>query len=397
MRSRILAYLKDCESEMFELLKSLVLQKSYTLDKTGVDLVGNLLHEALKPCDMTMEKVHQDDVGDHLIFRSKGCSTKIFPPILLVGHMDTVFPDEMQFNWYREEQDKVYGPGVIDMKGGLVTAIYALKALHHVGLLQEIPIIFICNSDEEKGSLTSKELLRREAKKSLLALVFECGGLNGEVVTGRKGKLGFHIEITGRAGHAASAGKNKASSIHELAYKIIAIEKLNNPKQQLVVNVGLVNGGIGPNTVAEKAYALVDCRFSTEGDGQHCLNQVKKIVADCTIAQTESTYTINSSRSIMEANEQNSKLFRLFSDQAKLLKLPLSEENRSGVSDANTLAGCKIAVLDGLGPLGEHDHSDREYMMKKSLPARTKLAAMSLLEIYQKQTTCEPFVKKLNS
>jgi len=385
MMNQLISYVDAHLHNMFSLLQSLVLQESYTLDKDGVDSVGRLIREALKECGLELEKEKRDDLGDHLIFRSAGCATGTIPPILLVGHMDTVFPKEMEFNWYREDDNKVYGPGVIDMKGGLVTAVYAIKALSHAGLLETIPIPFICNSDEEKGSLTSKELLRREARKSLLALVFECGGINGELVTGRKGKLGFHVEIEGQAGHAAFAGKNKASSVLELAHKIIALEELNDQERQLVVNVGLIKGGIGPNTVAEKAEAHVDCRFLTEEDGQYCLDQVKKIVADCRVPRTGATYRITSSRTVMGANDQNRKLLRLFHDMARQLDLSFGEEMRSGVSDANTLAGCGIPVLDGLGPGGEHDHSDREYMIKESLPARTKLSAIGLMEIYQRQ------------
>lgn len=385
MINSILSYLDGCEPAMFSLLQDLVLQESYTLDKNGVDSVGRLIQDALKECGMALEKEKRDDLGDHLIFHSAGCATSPIPPILLVGHMDTVFPPEMKFNWYHDDDTRINGPGVIDMKGGLVTALFAIKALFHTGLLDTIPITFICNSDEEKGSPTSKELLRREANRSLLALVFECGGTNGELVTGRKGKLGFHIKVEGQAGHAAFAGKYKASAVLELAHKIIAIEKLNDPEKELVVNVGMINGGIGPNTVAEKAEAHVDCRYSTDEDGQYCINQINKIVKNSRVQRTGSMWDIPATRTIMKATDQNRKLLHLFYDRAKLLNLSTGEEIRSGVSDANTLAGCGIPVLDGLGPVGGHDHSDREYMIKESLPARTKLTAIGLLEIYQRQ------------
>ncbi len=384
-KESILSYLDSCEAEMFSLLQRLVLQESYTLDKKGVDSVGLLIREALQDCGMTIEVERQADFGDHLLFRSAGCLKTKVPAILLVGHMDTVFPREMGFNCYREDDNNVYGPGVIDMKGGLVTAIYAIKALFHTGLLEEIPLTLICNSDEEKGSPSSKKLLRREAAKSLLALVFECGGLGGKLVSGRKGKLGLHIRIKGEGGHAAFADKNKASSVLELAHKTIALEALNNTRRQLLVNVGSVRGGIGPNTVAEKAEAQVDCRFLTEEDGKYCFAQVKKIVENCRVSGTSATYEIPSSRAVMEATAQNRELQHLFKKQAKQLNLPMGEELRSGVSDANTLAGCGIPVLDGLGPIGEHDHSNKEYMIKESLPARTKLTALALVEIYQRQ------------
>lgn len=391
MRQAILSYLNRCEDEMFNLLERLVLQESYTLNKEGVDAVGRIIQAELLECGMTLDKEERDDLGDHLVFHSAGYVTSTVEPILLVGHMDTVFPPEMKFNWYGEDETKAYGPGVVDMKGGLVAAIFAIKALSHVGLLDKIPITLICNSDEEKGSLTSKDLLRREANRSLLALVFECGGSNGEMVTGRKGKLGFHIKVEGQAGHAAFPGKFKASAVLELAHKIIAIEKLNNPEKGLIVNVGLINGGIGANTVAEKAEAHVDCRYLTDEDGQYCIVQLHKIIIKQKVPRTGTTWSIPITRAIMSATDQNRKLLSLFNELAGTLNQSIGEEMRSGVSDANTLAGCGIPVLDGLGPIGGNDHSNREYMIKESLCARTKLAAIALEEIYYRQKTASLF------
>ncbi len=381
----LLAAINQQEEEMFSLLKTLVLQESYTLDKQGVDSVGFIIQEALSPCGLIQEKEHQEQFGDHLIFRTAPQGPGSLKPLLLVGHMDTVYPPEMAFDWYREDDNKVNGPGVIDMKGGLVTAIYAIRTLFFAGLLDTIPMVFICNSDEEKGSPTSKELLRREAERSAAALVFECGGKNGEMVTGRKGKIGFHIDIEGQAGHAAFSGENKPSSILELAHKIIAIEALNNPEKQRVVNVGLVSGGIGPNTVPEKAEAEVDCRFLTREDGENCRKQITKIIEECRIGGTSAIWSINSSRAVMEANGKNRKLLNLVQEQATKLGMTVAEELRSGVSDANTLAGCGIPVLDGLGPIGEFDHSDREYLIKASLPDRVRLTAAAILEIHRRQ------------
>lgn len=385
MIDSLLAAFNQQEEEMFSLLKTLVLQESYTLDKKGVDSVGLIIQEALSPCGLILEKEHQDQFGDHLIFRTAPPGSGSLKPLLLVGHMDTVFPPEMAFNWYREDDNKVYGPGVIDMKGGLVTAIFAIRALFSAGLLDSIPLTFICNSDEEKGSPTSKELLKREAKRGIAALVFECGGNNGEMVTGRKGKIGFHIDIEGQAGHAAFSGENKPSSILELAHKIIAIEALNDPEKQRVVNVGLVSGGIGPNTVPEKAEAEVDCRFLTQEDGEFCRQRITQIIEECRISGTSASWSINSSRAVMEANGKNQSLLHLVQELADKLDMRVGEELRSGVSDANTLAGCGIPVLDGLGPIGEFDHSDREYMVKTSLPNRVRLTGAAILEIHRRQ------------
>ncbi len=384
MRDKILTYLDKTEHEQFRLLEKLILQESHTLDKEGVDLVGKEIENSLRSLELVIEKFPEITHGNHLVFRSKACRQAI-QQILLVGHMDTVFAKGSPFNSYREDQDKAYGPGIIDMKGGLVTAIFALKALDSIGLLSQIPLVLLCNSDEETGSTTSKSLIMKEARKSSCALVFECGGLHGEVVTGRKGKAGYTLEVMGKAGHAAfMGGKPKASSILEISHKTIKIEALNDNTNQLVVNVGTSAGGSGPNVVAEHATAKIDTRFLSATQGEFCQQQLKAITEETTITGTHAKLIHTSGRPPMEQTQGNHALYTIFKEQADLLGLPLIDELRSGVSDANTLASCGVPVLDGLGPIGDKDHSEDEYMIKKSLRERCQLAALGILAIWEK-------------
>lgn len=300
--------------------------------------------------------------------------------------MDTVFSKEDVFNFFKDDVDKAYGPGIIDMKGGLVTAIFLLKALQSQNLLNKIPIVLICNSDEEMGSTHSSELIRKEAIKSLCAFVFECGGLNGEIVTGRKGKSGYLLEVFGKAGHAAFTGRNgKASAILELAHKTIQIEDLNDPEREIVVNVGQIEGGSAANVVAEKATAEIDTRFVRFEDSVFCQNNIEEIAAKCSTPGTRASITTTSGRPPMEQSPKNRALFEIVKKQAKHLSMELAEELRSGVSDANTIAECGVAVIDGLGPVGDLDHSQDEYMVKHTLVQRCKLATLSVLDIWDKQ------------
>lgn len=384
MRQKLLDYLNNSEIEQFQLLEKLILQSSHTLDKEGVDKVGDIISEALADCNLnlTVEKV--TDRGNNLVFRSAACVTDR-PHLLLAGHMDTVFFKKSPFNFFKIDSNKAYGPGIIDMKGGLVTAIFLLKGLQSQNLLDEVPIVFICNSDEEMGSTYSSDLIRREAGRSLCAFVFECGGLNGEVVTGRKGKSGYLLEVFGKAGHAAFTGRNgKASAILELAHKTIQIENLNNPQKQIVVNVGQIKGGSAANVVAEKASAEIDTRFITYEDGIFCQKNIEEITAQCLTPGTNGSLTTTSSRPPMEQSQKNHALFEIVKEQAKYLSIELDEELRSGVSDANTIAECDVAVLDGLGPVGDLDHSQDEYMVKSTFVQRCKLATLSVLDIWEK-------------
>lgn len=384
MRTKLLHYLDASENEQFQLLEKLVLQTSHTLDREGVNKVGMLIRKALTICDLklTVDKVAGS--GDNLIFRSSACQDHP-NQLLLAGHMDTVFPRESSFNSFTTDTVKAYGPGIIDMKGGLVTAIYLLKGLQYLDLLKKIPIVFICNSDEEMGSPYSTKLIRKEAAKSLCGLVFECGGLDGQVVTGRKGKSGYHLEVIGKAGHAAFTGKNgKASAILELAYKTVKLENLNDDQKQIVVNVGRIQGGVAANVVAEKASAEIDTRYIRREDGDFCQKSIEEIVKRCSSPGTRGSLTTTNSRPPMGQSQKNHVLFEIFKQQAKYLSMEITAELRSGVSDANTIADCGIPVLDGLGPIGDLDHSENEYMVKSTLLERCKLATLSVLDIWQR-------------
>jgi len=298
--------------------------------------------------------------------------------------MDTVFPKDTDFNFFREDSTKCYGPGVIDMKGGLVAGIFAFKALDALGLLKKIPITFIFNSDEEIGSPSSRELIKAEALKSSFGFVLECGGLEGEVVTGRKGNLSIQLDVFGKAGHAAFAGQDKASAILELAYQTIAFEALNDFEKGITVNVGKVMGGVGPNTVPEHAFARIDFRFVEQQDYDFLKEKISEIAAKPKTPHTSASFEIVSQRPPMEQSEGNRLLFQTVKGVADKLDFPLQEEFRNGVSDANIIAEQGIPVLDGLGPAGAHDHSKDEYMIKESLLQRATLLACSIVECWHK-------------
>jgi glutamate carboxypeptidase len=300
--------------------------------------------------------------------------------------MDTVFPPDTAFNFYKEDERHSYGPGVIDMKGGLVVALYALKALDAAGQLSEIPITLICNADEEIGSGSSGALIRDAARKSAFAFVMECGGLDGAVVTGRKGNLSAKIDITGQAGHAAFADQGKSSAILELAHKIIALEALNDPDSGVTVNVGLIKGGIGANTVPAQASARIDMRFLTPADGALLEKRLNHIVAQPCLPGTGSSCRIMSRRPPMPECERNKDLFRYVQSTAADLGQSIRAEFRYGVSDANLIADENIPVIDGLGPIGANDHSADEYMVKSSLLARTTLLACAIPACWRKYT-----------
>jgi len=376
------SFLTANESAMFSLLEELVLIQSGTHNKQGVDAAARHIEACCSASGLKTEMIDQPLLGNHLLVRS-ACQTDQREQILIVGHMDTVFPADTDFNWYREDETRCYGPGVADMKGGLVVGIFALKALQEMGLLDEIPVTFLFNSDEEIGSRSSLDILQEEANRSAFALVLECGGLNGEIVTGRKGNLMLELHVEGKAEHAAFADKNKSSAILEMAHKTIQFESLNDFTRGLTVNVGKVDGGIGPNTVSEFCTALIDLRYRDPADLAYLEARIDDFTGNSIVNGTRSEVQFVSGRPPMSQNKANRKLYALAEKTAGSIGIPLKEEFRFGGSDANFIADLGIPVLDGLGPIGAKDHSDEEYILKESLLQRTLLLTCTLMECWE--------------
>jgi glutamate carboxypeptidase len=383
IHNRITSFLKAHYRDMLALLEKMVRIQSGTFNKQGVDQMGRLITSTFQSNAVSCQVMEQDTFGNHIVVTSL-CKKRFDKQILLSGHMDTVFPKDTQFNWYKEDNTHCFGPGVIDMKGGLVAGIFALKALDNEKLLKKIPVKFFFNSDEEIGSPSSKNYIQKEARNSAFAFVLETGGRNGEIVTGRKGNLSLELKIKGIAGHAAFAGKDKASAIAELAHKIIAFESLNNLDRGISVNVGKVKGGIGPNTVPEHAMARIDFRFTGIADRADLEKRISEITKKKDIPKTSSHFAILSSRPPMPASEQNKELFQAVQETAASVGLSVSEEFRAGVSDANLIAGEQTPVIDGLGPIGAMDHSEDEYLIKESLLQRSALLACALIDCWEK-------------
>ncbi len=372
---QIHAFFKDKQQAMLSLLEDLVLIQSGSRNKAGLDRMAAAVAAAM-PGSMHCQVLPFAEHGNMVSAKTRKAAEGA-RQLLLLGHMDTVFPEDTDFHFYREDEARAYGPGVIDMKGGLVCAIFALDALAQLGLLQDLPVCIFCNSDEEIGSPASWDMICREADNAFAAFVMECAGKNGEIVTGRKGRSGYRLIVHGRSGHAAQAGANKASAILELAHKTIALEALNDPPS-VSLNVGVVKGGIGPNTVPGQAEALIDIRYLEEADDQRVKSEIDRIVQASAVPGTVCELQYHTGRPAMPQTPGNENLFSHVQSQAALLGQRVTHEFRNGVSDANVVASRGVPVLDGMGPVGDLDHSEREYMVKSSLVPRACLLALSI-------------------
>ena len=376
------ACLQDQEPAMRDALKRLVLIQSGTYNKAGTDRVCRAVCELLEPLPLERRILPQEKYGDMLIASTAAGGDG--RRILLAGHMDTIFPADSPFNGWREDGHCFYGPGVIDMKGGLVVGIFALKALAALGLLRELPVTWLFNSEEEIGSPASRPLFQAEAGRAAMAFVLECGGMRGEVATGRKGRLALRLSSRGRAGHAAKVVEGKKSAILDLARVIIELEGLNGCFTGFSVNIGQMAGGIVPNSVPEEAWAAVDVRFPSAEGLAFFQSRLDALMERFRAAGMALEVEVVSQTPVMEATANNKALFAVIAEEARRLEIPVVEHFRAGASDANTIAGAGTPVIDGLGPIGEHDHSDREYVVRESLRPRSALLALSLTAAWRR-------------
>jgi glutamate carboxypeptidase len=389
LRTAVTDYLRKREGEMGEQLKRLVLIPSGSRDKGGVDRLCRALAELLDSLPLQRRIIPQALHGD-LLMASVPAPARI-PRILLVGHMDTVFPEASPFRGWREDERHFYGPGVVDMKGGLIVGIYALKALAAAGLLPGLPVTLLFNSEEEIGSPVSQPLIVAEAKRSAMAFVLEAGGPQGEIATGRKGRLGLTLTIRGVAGHAATAAAGKKSAILDLARLIVALEGLNGQFPNLSVNVGQVGGGMVPNSVPEAAWAALDVRFASAGGLAFFESRWEDLLARRRAEGMEIGVETTDRTPVMEATDDNRALFAVIAGEARGLGFPVGEDFRAGASDANAIAAAGTPVVDGLGPIGGGEHSDREYLLRESLGRRSALLALSLAAAWRRWQTAALF------
>lgn len=383
MIDTIKSYLVEHEYEMVNLLERVVNINSYTANPDGVNKVVEVFEETFKEMEFTTKRLSNDVTGDNLVAENAKRAESGGGP-LLVGHMDTVFPPEMGFDTMRVDGENIYGPGTCDMKAGLVIGIYVAKALKAAGALDSMPFGFFFNADEEVGSPHSRNLIVDEAKRSDYCFVMEGSGKGGEVVTGRKGRIVFDLTVNGEPHHAGHCKFPKPSAIVEIAHKIMALEALNDPDAGTSVNIGLMEGGVGPNTVAAKATARCETRFVNPEIGEKVWAAIESIATNCTLEGTSGSVEIRTHLPPMVTNETIMELYGVVESAAAEIGMDVQSVFRGGGSDANTVSEAGVPVLDGMGPSGGLFHTPDEYMLKDSLVKQALLTAISVLKANEK-------------
>ena len=371
--------------DMKSLLKRLVETESPSKEKAAVDQVGAIVTEETRRLGADVEVVPVTNAGNHVIarfspspLREAGEGPGVRGDILLLCHMDTVFPlGTLEKMPYREADGKIFGPGTLDMKAGIVISLAAIEVLKDSGGLNR-PVTLLCTSDEETGSHASRPLIENLAKQAGLVLVLESALLDGSLKTWRKGVGGFTVKIKGRAAHAGSAHQEGRNAIEEMAHQILAIQKLTDYEKGTTVNVGVVQGGTVSNVVPEEATAKVDVRVMQPGEWERIeseMHMLRPVLEDTSL---EVTGKLN--RPPMPFDERAKRTFEKARSIAESIEMELKAGGSGGGSDANFVAPLGIPVLDGLGAIGEGYHSEREFIFADSLEERARLLAALIRE-----------------
>ena len=369
-------YFSSHVNHMTEDLLQLVKAESPTQDKEAVDDCGRLLQRmfydafGVKPTIFPEEKQ-----GDHFKFTIGDGQTRV----LFLVHFDTVWdkgklPIEIR-------DGKLYGPGPFDMKSGIVQALWAMKGLQEVhGGFDGLTIDVLCTSDEEIGSLTSKELIQETAKDADLVLVTEAPvHENGALKTSRSGVGIYELIVRGHSSHAGSHHHHGRSAIKELAHQILHLEGMTDYSVGTTVSIGIVEGGGRVNVVPDYARATIDFRVKTTQEAERMV----KVVESLTPFTEGVTLEINGelNRPPMERTPDTVKLFQIMQEAARTVGFEIDEAHIGGGSDGNFTSGMGVPTIDGLGGYGDGAHANHEHIVIDEMPKRTAMIAETLKRI----------------
>lgn len=362
-------------------LAELVAINSFTENADGGRTVGRRLAELFRIAGLAATTVTSDRFADHLVFASSGRAGAA--PIGLVGHLDTVFPPGT-FEGFRRDGDLARGPGVLDMKGGLVVVAWALRALAEtVGLDSVPPLRVVIVSDEEVGSPEGKKVIEDALAGADRCLVFEAGRAGDAIITRRKGTGSVKARATGVAAHAGNNHRDGANAIWALARFVDRAQALTDYARGVTVNVGTIRGGESRNTVPDAAEAMIDLRFETRVDAEALLDELRSAARDVEASLPRTSIVLEGgvARLPMERSEASARLLRSYGEAASRVGLGAAEAPLiGGGSDASTSSAMGIASIDGLGPRGVGFHTKDEQIEVATLLLKAKALAHFLAQ-----------------
>jgi len=363
-------YFRSRQGEMVHLLKQITALESPTDDKKAVDACSSFVAKEFRKLGCRITTLPQKDIGDLTeIEFAPGRLKDADDEILVLTHIDTVWPvGKIARMPFYISGNKLFGPGVLDMKSGLVILLAALATMRSLNLKPGKRINIFINSAEETGHAASYEVIRRLAKKASLVLCLEPALPGGNLKLERKGRLVIRLDVRGRAAHGGTPDKG-VNAIEELVSQIMRLKKLRSG--ETTVNIGLAGGGDKANVVAESAWAVLDIRFWKALDRERILRTVKEMKPALRGAHLK--FTVESTTPPMEKTKASGRLFEQACELASSIGQSLKGGKTGGGSDASIAAGMGIPTLDGLGPDGDGIHADHEHILVSSLVERAAL------------------------
>ncbi|MGX2960688.1 M20 family metallopeptidase [Peribacillus sp. JNUCC 23] len=371
--------LADKQEEMLHFIEQLVNIDSGSHVKAGIDTIGLIMKGHFEDVGFAVDTILQEVHGNHMVMQHREA---VDPKIIIVAHMDTVFPKgTVAKRPFRIEGDRAYGPGVVDMKSSLVELLYAIKYMKEVGYEGYKNVQIILNSDEEIGSPTSRSLIMEKAQGKEFALIMEPARKDGSLVSARRGGGHYTLIVKGKAAHAGIEPEKGRSAIEELAHKVIQLHHLTDHEKGISVNVGMIEGGSAYNTVSSKAVAHIDIRIAQMDQAQTLLEKMKEICSFTSVPGTKIKLTGEIGRPPMEKTEQTKSLLKIIRKVGEEIGIKVSDTSTGGGSDASFTAATGVATVDGLGPVGGNAHSDEEYLEIPTLTERTLLLAKTIQKL----------------
>src|SRR3990172_3368030 len=365
--------------EYVEALRDMVSVDCGSYTPVGVNRIADMCSARFEAGGWAVERTPhrpsggKPQLGDLVVGRLEGAGG---PRILMIGHTDTVFdPGTAAERPFRVDGARAHGPGVSDMKGGLLGAFFAVEVLQAAGFDGFGSITYVCNPDEEIGSPVSGPVIRELVKQADHALVFESARENGDIVSARKGVTDYRVEIVGRAAHAGVEPEKGRSAVLEAAHKSIALHELNGRWPGVTVNVGLVYGGTRTNVVPERCVLEIDLRSPAEETLVAAEEEIGRILTDPVVPDVQIMVHRNGWHRPLEKTQATARLAAVAVDIASELGFELRDAATGGASDANTTSAAGVPTLDGLGPVGGDDHAPDEWIDLTSVVPRIALVA----------------------
>ncbi len=379
--TQITEWLGTQQQAMIDLLREMVDIDSGSYNKRGIDAVGAAVERFFATQGIPVERVMQSKHGDCLRASVPwdGPSGNAGGNIVLMGHRDTVFPDgEAARRPFTITDGIAYGPGVADMKAGLVMNAFILAAFHKFGG-SPAPLVGLFTGDEEIGSPEGRPVIEAEARRARVVFNSEPGRVSGNVVTGRKGGVFSVFRVTGKAAHSGGNFSDGISAIEELARKIQALHALTDLTRGITVNVGLVSGGQSVNTVAPWAEGQIDLRYVTPDDRAEVMAKITAIIAHSHVPGTRAELAIRGEFLPLNQTPMAKRLFELYVDAAAASGFKTDGEFTGGCADSGFTAAMGTPTICAVGPVGGKAHSPDEFLRIDSLVPRAQACARAIM------------------